>query len=235
MACIGRCITGNILNWESIFNDVLSAHQNEPGCLGYLFPAEGEPGWGIRNIYIEPRRGELDLEAVRRPRQYQVLADHISRDAIWEKVKIAALVIGGVTVSLAFALSMVIVALAVAELTGSLFLGLAIVFGELIGESMILSTVILLSALLALGFELTNAFAAVAAGVAAIWTKEILPNVQRGVGYVNHLEAEARDLEYRAASDRASAPVQLALGLPEEQARAPARGQPASQPPEAKE
>ena len=217
MACVGRCITGNILNWESIFNDALTIGQNEPSCLGYLFPAEGEEGWGIRNIYVEPRRGELDLDTVRRPRQFQVLADHLSRDALWEKVKIAGLIIGGVAVSAALSLSMVVVALAVAELTGSLFIALAFLFGELLGESMILSTVILLTALLALGFELSNAFAALAALVSALWTKEILPNVQRGAGYVRHLEAGARDLEYRAVTERAQAPVQLALQQPEAQ------------------
>lgn len=216
MACIGRCISGNILHWESVFDDVFTVNQNEPACLGYLFPDENQPGWGIRNIYTGERQGNLDLGAIRRPGQYRVVAEHRAQDALYEKMKIAALIIGGVVVSVAFAAAMVTIALVVAELTGTLFIVLSLLFAELIGESAILGCVIVITALLALGFELSNAFAALVAGVAAIWTKEIIPNLQRGVHYIRHMDTEARDLEFRGAAERVNPPApQINLAAPE--------------------
>lgn len=197
MACIARGIDGTAQYWTEVIQDAVILRQDEPVYLGWRFPANGEPGWGIRNIY-NGDGAEVDVQKLI-PAQRRALVPHVREDASCEKWKIAGLIIGAIALSVLTAGAVLFIASLAIEGTIGVFGVILPFLNGLMGENVVVLIVASLTLGATLAYEMFTAVAATLALVAMLWTKEFLPNILRGFTYVNHLAETVRRLEYLGA------------------------------------
>jgi hypothetical protein len=187
MACIGRFLEG----WRPTLQNAFTLDQIE----GRFFPARN--AWGVPNIY-DGQGGDLDIQNIE-PAQCTVVAQHLSDDIFYDKLKIVGLVIAGVALTAAaLAVALAVTVLVINFLAEVVLLGLLNIGMALTGEAG-LSGFIAGAAFMAtwLYAWFNIAFSTVTV-VASIWNKEIMPHVHNGAQFVTHRTTQIRQLEFLA-------------------------------------
>lgn len=214
MACIGRCIDANVNFWITLGGEAFAGPQNnhanpqnnnqvvrlDRADVINLFPAQGEAGWEIPDIYHNDEEQALDIGDLGRE-QCEVVARHVAQDLFYDKLKLAGVVVLGVLASVAVIGVVAIFAEIIAELTIEIFISLGLLLMEWAGESIlayVATTGIVVLGIGTTAYELFNAYAAMLVGVAMIWTKVMVPNISRGSDYFHHRNNDLRRLEFQA-------------------------------------
>jgi hypothetical protein len=163
-----------------------------------LFPAPGDPAWNLRGYDGHDR--DLNIDA-RQPAECRLMSEHLFRDITFEVLKLAALVTAGVALTALVFTAVCFVAVYVilvwAQAVNILF-ELTALIPNLYVEGALFGVVFLVTELSGIALFM-NIGAAWLVAIASIWTKVVIPNVQRGAGYISHLHEISRSLEFAGA------------------------------------
>ncbi len=210
MSCIWGCAEGTYQFWKAALEDAFTLPPDGRGRGINLYPAEGEAGWGIENIYSQPQQVEagqlirdVDVHTLTRA-QCAVVRRHVTEDLFYDKLKFAGVVVlsvvsTGLFIGAAFATAAVII-----DITAEIFVALVLLCLESIGESILVS-IVGLGGIVLLGsgsllYEISTSLAAIVTGVVMLWSKVMIPNISRGSAYIANRNMVVRILDFGAAS-----------------------------------
>lgn len=210
MSCIWRCAEGTYQFWKTALEEAFTLPPDGRGLVINLYPAEGELGWGIENIYRPPQQVEMGQlpRAVEvstlTPPQCAVVRRHVAEDLFYDKLKFAGVVVLSVVSTGLFIGAALATAAVIIDITAEIFVALALLCLESIGESILISLVGL-GGIVILGsgsliYEVSTALAAIVTGVVMLWSKVMIPNISRGSAYIANRNELVRVLDFGAAS-----------------------------------
>ena len=163
-----------------------------------LFPAPGDPAWNLRGYDGHDR--DLNIDE-RQPPECRLMSQHVFRDITFEVLKLAALITAGVALTAVVFTAICFIAaytLFIWAQAVELLFQLTALVPNLYAQGALFGA-LLVTAELSFMALFANVGAATVVAIASIWTKVVIPNVQRGAAYITHLHEISRSLEFAGA------------------------------------